>query len=161
MLTPEMTETFDKLMMELRGYEVARLLDNGRWERVIAYQPNDVALRQAKRDANWFQWRASQRQVKETYRVRPIISLDIDFVGEARRAKEETLTLAADPALVSPEALSLAPEPLPEESLVQPDSVEIAYKVPSKADPMVQVELPLNYDQLADSIDIPSPWGNE
>lgn len=61
----------DKLGIELRGYEVAKLTPVG-WERVFGYRPTDYALRQAQGDAKWL----NERWPDMAYVVRAVVSLD-------------------------------------------------------------------------------------
>lgn len=78
-LTPELESEFDALKMQLRGYEVAREED-GNWVDVMRYRPTELGRKQAIATANWLTWRAKQRrQSNATHKVRPVVSIDVDF----------------------------------------------------------------------------------
>jgi hypothetical protein len=78
--------------IELRGYEIARQLGD-RWVQVAHYRGDDRGFRQASKDGAYW----AERYPKETYRLRPIISVPFP----------EALPAGADTA---------ASEPAPEEN---------------------------------------------
>jgi hypothetical protein len=59
------------LQIEIRGYEVARFTPGG-WQVVGKYRSHESGQRAAVQTAEWLQ----ERHPGETYRVRPIVSLD-------------------------------------------------------------------------------------
>lgn len=104
-ITPELQAQFDALNMELRGWEVARLNPTGEWEQVDHYRPNDLGKNQAIRSTNWLTWRSRTEGRAETYRMRPIVSIDVE--AAMRPAPQEApLVLDAD-AELSVEELDL------------------------------------------------------
>ncbi len=103
-LTPELENEFDKLKMQLRGYEVARETDRG-WDVVKTTRPTDLGRYQAIKDTNFLNW----KHPLEKYRVRPVVSIDVDF---ARKTSD------LDGALVKPNELEEFREALPEEPLL-------------------------------------------
>lgn len=87
-LTPELAEQFDKLGMQLRGYEVARENDDGSWEVVMKLRPNQLGLEEAIKAARWLEWRSNQRKLGFVYKARPIVSIDVGLT-EMRASGED------------------------------------------------------------------------
>lgn len=94
-LTPELTKEFDALKMELRGYEVARETDYG-WEVTAKFRPMEMCRKTAIQMANWLTWRCKQRGDDQTYRVRPIVSIDVDFMKTVTGAENAEVTNFGD-----------------------------------------------------------------
>jgi hypothetical protein len=148
----ELMREFEALEMQLRGYEVARLTDEG-WEQVNRFSPDERGLSLAKKEVNWFNWRHGKMGVQ--YRVRPIISINVDFPRDGVNVGD---------AIVTPAQLEL-PLPVPEESLIlNPEGTEFAgtgFVVPDKDRPGQSTEVPFDYDRLAGELAIPDPWGDK
>ncbi len=70
--------------IEMRGYEVARLMKDGSWEAVAKYRPTQTALGQAKVDADWLQERGAANGF--VYQLRAIISCQMPNQAQMRQA---------------------------------------------------------------------------
>lgn len=113
-MSAELQAQFDALQMELRGYEVARMVvvptDDGKtaigWERVGAYRPNDRGRDEALRSMNHLNHLAKKAGRNVIHRMRPVVSIDIEAAMGSQQ-QEGPLHLDADleDAVVVPEEL--------------------------------------------------------
>lgn len=104
--------------IELRGYEVAELLEGGRWKQFKAYRPNALGLQQVIGDAKWLTQRSIDRGVVVTYAIRPIVSLNPPKAEPAPAGDVDNvwLTTTLDDVTVVPVATwSAESPPAPEE----------------------------------------------
>lgn len=85
----------DAMKVELRGYEVARLVvgakNEERWAQTGAYRPTIHGWNKAKQDAGWL----AEKHPKETYRVRAICSFEPPQAVEQQPAPADTRAASA------------------------------------------------------------------
>lgn len=106
-LTPELEAEFDALKMQIRGWEVAKRVEQG-WEEVKRLRPTELGRKQALRDLHWLQ----NRNPGVEYALRAVVSLEINFDMEQ---PEES-------AIVAPTQLEMSfPVPADESGQPRPD----------------------------------------
>lgn len=155
-LTPELESEFDALQMELRGYEVARKHQFG-WMPVGNYRANEAARKQALQYASDMM----HRHPGTIYRVRPIVSIDVDFARrvEIPGMEDAVLNLDSDQEQLQLELPLPEPPPSEEKSLIiKPEGNEFGgtgYHNPDGP------EIPYNYDEISKLVDVPDPWGKK
>lgn len=119
--SPELQAEFSKLNDELRGYEVAKENDFGGWDKVMTTQPTNLGLSEAKRATNWLNWRHHKRTGERPYRLRVLVSMEIDLTPK---------TDDLDGALVEKFGEVMPAEPLTDEEAkiqqAQKDELDIA-----------------------------------
>lgn len=80
--------------VELRGYEVARRAPNGRWIQCSHFRPSNLGFKQALADAQSL----NGKYPNETYRVRPILSLEPPPAAELEQESAAANTELLQPA---------------------------------------------------------------
>ena len=101
------------LRIELRGYEVARCLEDNTWEKTATYRPTESGRLTALQACLWL----SERYPKETYRLRALVSLEPPGIG----TREWTSTPQDLAEYTAPDDPGT---PLSCESLPQPEDFE-------------------------------------
>jgi hypothetical protein len=76
--------------IEIRGYEVARW-DGAGWTQVGAYRANEIGRGQALASARWLNERHPG-----AYKMRPLISVDLDFLPQMPVPEVAEATTAED-----------------------------------------------------------------
>lgn len=109
-VNPELQAQFDALSMELRHWEVARFEKRtGGWVQESHHPPTDLGRAAATRSTNWLNWRAQKAGRADVYRMRPVVSIDIEAAMNGAATRAAPLVLSEDAMLTTEELDLTAP----------------------------------------------------